>query len=1016
MYKKIVFLSLAIINFLFSFSQTTDLSISVVAQDLAGSDISQVHIFEEFQYLVTISNSGDAVSNAAFSQTINPNATILSYISQNPIGGASLITDLSEAGNIITGTIANFPASSSIEVKVVVRAPSAIGGIATNTSINPPDTVTDTNTGNNISIISIDVTDIVIDFTVTHEQITPPEGTAISAWGDTVTYQFTITNNSAIAYPINGFTTFLALNTPQSFGEPFVQILSMDCINATAGTACIDPIDVTTVPITLNSSATETIFNFNRVHEFTSGGALTFEMVYQYLEPECALIDDPIDLDSFVILDLRHANESSNESNIVLTNLIEASLCQETDVCLETIQVDPLPIGGLINWNEEITFETTICNNGPLDADVLVSFRNVSNNAEWDIVSITCIESASTLPCSTVSFADAGQYWVSNTFTMPVGEILTIETVIVFLEPECIIGTLEGIIRTGVNIQSEDITDSNLVNNFDFDYVTLPDVMECESSDLSSSKTQISPAEGSSMDDTVSWGSSITYEIIAENLSDDDIFLELVDYMPATPVSIVSGTLESVACVSTTGTASCFPIEHAYIGETFDGVPDMDGNPDVFWEILEEDNWSLPAMSSVTFHVVVSWDPECSPSPIPAVNMVDVNPSLPFTDEEQANNVFSATTYFAPCIDLVVQTFPEFPSVTVNQPFNWIIDITNSTTSSNAVDIVFEDELDAFFTIVGAPTCMVTSGTATCMTSFNITGNQVSGIIPNMEAGSTVRIFIPVEAPDFGGAFVNTAEAIPSPINNEELTPETNISISSVQVLAPTLTKIFNPDEIFEGEESILTFTVNNLPFNPAQSNIGFIDNLPTNITIAGDAYWEEDNGCTATFISTIGDAAFQVTNLTFPAGVASCTFSIPVTCNTAGEYINNNANFSNQTNIDTSLASAMLTVIEGDGPIPPIVEGCLEIPQGLSPNDDGNNDVFEITCIEDYPNAKLLIYNRYGTCVYTDNNYLNTWSGRPNKGILHNDGELLPVGTYFYIFEHESLPKRRIGWVYLNY
>ena len=137
---------------------------------------------------------------------------------------------------------------------------------------------------------------------------------------------------------------------------------------------------------------------------------------------------------------------------------------------------------------------------------------------------------------------------------------------------------------------------------------------------------------------------------------------------------------------------------------------------------------------------------------------------------------------------------------------------------------------------------------------------------------------------------------------------------------------------------------------------------------------------------------------------------------NEAGEYINNNSNFINQTNIDTSQANTGLVVLEGGNNPNPNDQSCLDIPQVFSPNNDGYNDFFEIDCIENYPNAKLLIYNRYGTCVYTNRNYLNTWDGRPNKGVLHSDASLLPVGTYFYVFEHESLLERKAGWVYLNY
>jgi len=103
-----------------------------------------------------------------------------------------------------------------------------------------------------------------------------------------------------------------------------------------------------------------------------------------------------------------------------------------------------------------------------------------------------------------------------------------------------------------------------------------------------------------------------------------------------------------------------------------------------------------------------------------------------------------------------------------------------------------------------------------------------------MEAGSTVTITIPVTAPSNGGAFNNIAEAIPSAANNEELTPETNISINSVQVVSPELIKMFIPDTIIEGGESELSFTVFNIASYPTQTNISFTDNLPVGVFLSG--------------------------------------------------------------------------------------------------------------------------------------------------------------------------------------
>lgn len=909
-FRLIVIVFSLLINY--SFSQTTDLSIVVAAQDLSGNDISQAHIYEEFQYVITIINSGNSVNNASFSQVINPNVTVLSYNSQNQQGGAS------EAGsfnltpeNTLYGTVANMPNNSSVEIRVVVKAPLNIGGIATQATVDGPSEVTDTDTSNNQSIISIDITDVDIDFTVTYAQTNPTEGTGISAWNDVVTYEFTITNNSIIDYPLSAFKGRLNLASNINFGSPVVEFVSIQCIASSGGTDCPDDTISGLPPVVVSSS--QEMFNFNIPHIFTSGGALTFQISYRYLEPSCSFEIGDIVVDSYIELLLGHDNISSNYSNLVTTDLLSGSLCDLTDPCVSTLQINP-DASQIVDWGEEVTFETTVCNNGPLEAPMRFFLQNLSPTITWEILSVNCIDATNGIDCSaiTLTIDGSGIFWASNAYNMPVGATLTIETVARFLEPECATNTNanQAHVRSGTNLLSSTIFDSNILNSAESDFVLLPPSEPCPSSDIAVAKTQINPAlpEGSSPNNTTSWG-MVTYEVTVSNLSttvDTEILLN--DFISAPNQAI--GTLISVDCVSTTGDASCFEVSTANIDTPYDGVP-QDGESDVFWQIVEDDNWALPAQSSVTFEVVVNWEPTCSLSGIPANNSVEIFHANDNIDSNSANDTASVTTYFAPCVDLVVQTFPEFTSVNTNQSFNWIVDITNSATSSSATDILFENLLDDTFILNGTPSCTVTAGTASCITSFDTSGNPISGIIPEMEAGSTIRISIPVIAPSFGGAFTNRAEAIPSGASNEEVTPETNISISNVQVIAPTLEKVFEPATIVVGYESTLTFTINNIESNGAQSDIAFVDNLPVGVVLSGAPYWVLDNGCTGDFSGNIGDDFIGVSNLSIPEGVSSCTFAVTVTSNIIGSYLNDNENFSDQVSIDTSQTSATLEVIE---------------------------------------------------------------------------------------------------------
>ena len=91
-------------------------------------------------------------------------------------------------------------------------------------------------------------------------------------------------------------------------------------------------------------------------------------------------------------------------------------------------------------------------------------------------------------------------------------------------------------------------------------------------------------------------------------------------------------------------------------------------------------------------------------------------------------------------------------------------------------------------------------------------------------------------------------------------------------------------------------------------------------------------------------------------------------------------------------------------------------MPQGFSPNDDAINDWFNIKGLYNvFDKHQLLIYNRYGNLIYEGNN-AHPWQGFTNKGI-NNRGELVPVGTYFYILNLNELNIKPItGWVYVNY
>jgi gliding motility-associated-like protein len=70
-------------------------------------------------------------------------------------------------------------------------------------------------------------------------------------------------------------------------------------------------------------------------------------------------------------------------------------------------------------------------------------------------------------------------------------------------------------------------------------------------------------------------------------------------------------------------------------------------------------------------------------------------------------------------------------------------------------------------------------------------------------------------------------------------------------------------------------------------------------------------------------------------------------------------------------------------------ISNSVAVPNSFTPNGDGKNDFFVIKGLEAFPDSRIMIFNRWGSEIYSSNGYVNNWEAANH-----------PDGVYFYILE----------------
>ena len=86
-------------------------------------------------------------------------------------------------------------------------------------------------------------------------------------------------------------------------------------------------------------------------------------------------------------------------------------------------------------------------------------------------------------------------------------------------------------------------------------------------------------------------------------------------------------------------------------------------------------------------------------------------------------------------------------------------------------------------------------------------------------------------------------------------------------------------------------------------------------------------------------------------------------------------------------------------------------VSEAFTPNGDNINDTWVIQGIENFSNAIVKVYNRYGHEVFSAQGYQNDWGG-----IYKSNSNKLPAGSYYYVINLGDGQTPTDGWIFINY
>jgi len=213
---------------------------------------------------------------------------------------------------------------------------------------------------------------------------------------------------------------------------------------------------------------------------------------------------------------------------------------------------------------------------------------------------------------------------------------------------------------------------------------------------------------------------------------------------------------------------------------------------------------------------------------------------------------------------------------TVDLTFN----INNLDASLAQSDINFSDDLNAMLpgaVAVGLPQADA-CGVGSLVSGSGLIQLTGGALAAGGSCQFTVTVSIPVSAT--AGTYPNTTSPVFVRSDEAGTAATDNLGIEP----PPTFDKAFSVNAVLVGEVFGLSFGIDNSAAALSATGLNFVDNMPAGLVVA--AVPNISNSCGGSVTANAGSGSIVFTGGSVPAG-ASCSLSVDVVANTAGNLIN---------------------------------------------------------------------------------------------------------------------------------